>query len=139
MDYQASQPNQASQANQASMGIINKVDEVTNNNKEAQGFLTSKCRKNIIPLQVTKAASYMDACLPSAICNHLLPLFKAQSGSYQVLVAPLINPDGGKIVRKSQNKYIRFVTKENRLNKLGLRCARLNTACNSYLLAIRFC
>ena len=70
---------------------------------------TCKCRKNIVPLQVTHAASYMDSCLPSTLCYHLLPLVNTQAGFYQVLGAPLINPDGGKIVRRSQYKYIRFV------------------------------
>ena len=48
-------------------------------------------------------------CLPSTLCPHLLPLVKDQSGFYQVLGAPLINPDGGKLIRKSLTNYIRYV------------------------------
>ena len=51
----------------------------------------------------------MGECLPSTLCSHLLPLFKAQSGFYEVLGAPLINPDVGKIFKKSLTKYIRLV------------------------------
>ena len=101
-----------------SQATINKVNEATQKKNETQSYQSSQCRTNISPVQVTQAASEMGGGLPSTLCSHLLPLFKAQSGFYQVLGAPLINPDVGKIFRKSVTKYIRFVElKKNRLSK----------------------
>ena len=101
-----------------SQATINKVNEATNNNDEAQAYQSSKCRTTNVPVQITQAASDMGGCLPSTLCPHLFPLFKDHSGFYQVLGAPLINPDVGKIFRKSVTKYIRFVElRKNRLSK----------------------
>ena len=72
-----------------SQATINKVNEATNNNDEAQAYQSSKCRTTNVPVQITQAASDMGGCLPSTLCPHLFPLFKDHSGFYQVLISGL--------------------------------------------------